>query len=98
MTTSLTIAPSTKTTFGLAWPLAVNAILLHSIIILDTYLVSTLGEVALAAMGVAAAISGLLLGALVALSNATQIIIAQAKGADDKIGLKSAFWLSLIHI
>jgi len=92
MTTSLTIAPSTKTTFGLAWPLAVNAILLHSIIILDTYLVSTLGEVALAAMGVAAAISGLLLGALVALSNATQIIIAQAKGADDKIGLKSAFW------
>lgn len=81
---------TTRAVVNLAWPLTVNAILLQSAVIIDTYLVSTLGEAALAAMGLAAALGGLLLGALVALSQATQILVARAKGADDALALKSA--------
>ncbi len=88
--------PTTAAIFALAWPLAVNAILLHGIVIIDAFLVSLLGEEALAAMGLAVAIAGLLLGALAALSHATQILVAQAQGADDAVALKSAFWCGLI--
>lgn len=86
-------APSTPTArdiFGLAWPLAFNAMLLHGIVILDTFLVSFLGEEAVAAMGLAIAIAGLLLGALVALAHAAQILISHAKGSQDNVALKSA--------
>jgi Na+-driven multidrug efflux pump len=63
----------------MGWPLALKAFMLHGIIVVDAYLVSPLGEEALAAMGLAGAISGLLLGVLFAFSNATQIRIAQAQ-------------------
>ena len=84
-------APRTAAIAALAWPLALNAVLLQGIVILDTFLVSFLGEVAIAAMGLAAAIAGLMLGALVALSHATQILVSQAEGANDTVALKSAF-------
>lgn len=88
--------PDTRKVFSLAWPLAINAIMLNGIVIVDTYLVSTLGESALASMGLAAAIIGLLLGTLFALSTATQILVAQGQGANDPVRLKSAFWCGLI--
>lgn len=72
-----------------------NMVLVQGILILDTYLVSLLGEAALAAIGIAAAISGLLLGAIIALSQATQILVAQAQGAQDPTALKTAFWAAL---
>lgn len=88
--------PGSAQVFSLAWPLAVNAIMLNGIVIVDTFLVSTLGEDALASMGLAAAIIALLLGTLSALSTATQILVAQGHGADDPVRLKSAFWSGLL--
>lgn len=70
--------------------------MLNGIVIVDTFLVSTLGEGALASMGLAAAIVSLLLGTLSALSTATQILVAQGQGANDRVRLKSAFWSGLV--
>ncbi len=80
----------TRAVFGLAWPLTLKAIMLHGIVVIDAYLVSALGEQALAVLGLAAAIAGLLLGVLLSFSNATQIRIAQASGTGDARFLKTA--------
>jgi putative MATE family efflux protein len=80
----------------LAWPLALKAIMLHGIVVIDAFLVSSLGEGALAALGLAASIGGLLLGILFAFSNATQIRIAQAFGSGNPVALKSGFYCGLI--
>lgn len=93
-----TPANNTMTTgglFGLAWPLGLKAMMLHGIIVIDAYLVSPLGENALAAMGLAGAIAGLLLGILFAFSSATQIRIAQAFGAAGPVALKTSFLCGL---
>jgi putative MATE family efflux protein len=90
--------PSTsaaRTVFGLAWPLTLKAVMLHGIVVIDTYLVSALGESAIAVLGLAAAIAGLLLGVLLSFSNATQIRIAQASGAGDRSFLKTALFSGL---
>ncbi len=84
--------PTNSTVYSLAWPMAMNAILLQATLIVDTILVGALGEQALAAMGIATSIGGLILGVLFALSNGTQILVAQAFGADNKLALKSSFW------
>lgn len=86
---------STKDVFAMAWPLALKAVMLHGILVIDAYLVSPLGEEALAAMGLAGAIAGILLGILFAFSNATQIRIAQAFGSAGPIGLKTGFYSGL---
>ncbi|MGP6089605.1 MATE family efflux transporter [Antarctobacter jejuensis] len=83
-------APSVRAVFSLAWPLTLKAIMLHGIVVIDAYLVSSLGESAVAVLGLSASIAGLLLGLIVAFSNATQIRIAQAYGSGDKVFLKSA--------
>lgn len=74
----------------LAWPMTLKAIMLHGTVVIDAYLVSALGETSLAAMGLAAAIAGFVLGAILAFSNAMQIRTAQAFGTDDPVFLKSA--------
>ncbi|WP_323770982.1 MATE family efflux transporter [Antarctobacter sp.] len=86
---------STRAVFGLAWPLTVKAIMLHGIVVIDAYLVSSLGEAAVAVLGLSASIAGILLGLIVAFSNATQIRIAQAFGSGDKVFLKSALLAGL---
>ncbi len=87
--------PSQSDVFNLAWPLALKAVMLHGIILIDAYLVSALGEEALAAMGIAGSLSGLLLGVNFAFSSATQIRIAQAFGSADAIALKTGFFCGL---
>ncbi len=87
-----TQSPSVRSVFWLAWPLTVKAIMLHGTVVIDIYLVSALGENALSAMGLAAAIAGMLLGVLLSFANATQIRFAQAFGAEDPVFLKSAFY------
>ncbi|WP_281827215.1 MATE family efflux transporter [Jannaschia rubra] len=94
----MSVLPADSTTsparvvFDLAWPLTLKAIMLHGIVVIDAYLVSGLGEQAIAVLGLAAAIAGLLLGVLLAFSNATQIRIAQASGTGDASFLKSALF------
>ena len=74
-------APSMKKNFNLAWPIGMNAVLLQLILVIDTVLITPLGEESLAAMGIAASIAGIILGLLFAFSNGTQLVIAQAFGA-----------------
>ncbi|MBY6047885.1 hypothetical protein KUV38_09535 [Vannielia litorea] len=64
--------------------------MLHGIVVIDGWLVSSLGEGAVAVLGLSASIAGLLIGLIVAFSNATQIRIAQAFGSGDRAFLKSA--------
>ncbi|WP_439137851.1 MATE family efflux transporter [Roseicyclus sp.] len=85
------VAPGTRSVFDMAWPMMAKAMMLHGIVVIDTYLVSGLGEVALSAMGLAAAISGLVLGTILAFANAMQIRAAQAFGTGDAVFLRSTF-------
>lgn len=83
--------PTNRDVFAVAWPLAIKATMLHGIIVIDGYLVSALGEVALASLGLAGAIVGLLLGFFFAFSSAAQIRVAQAFGSQEPRLLKSVF-------
>lgn len=81
--------PSALQILSLAWPMAVKAIFLHGTVLIDGWLVSSLGEASLAAMGLAAAIGGIILGSIFAFSHAMQIRTAQAFGTTDPVFLKS---------
>jgi len=72
-----------------------NAMLQQAILLIDTILIGGLGEEALAAMGIATAVAGLILGVIFALANGTQIIVAQAFGADSHQAISSGFWSGL---
>ncbi len=89
-------SPGARQVFGLAWPMTIKAIFLHGTIVIDGWLVSSLGEASLAAMGLAAAIGGIVLGVIFAFSNAMQIRTAQASGTDDPVYLKSTLASGLI--
>lgn len=80
----------------MAWPMALRAAMMFSIIIIDLYLVSSLGEEAVAAIGIASAISGMVMGSTFAFANAMQIKVAQAYGAEDPLAQKTAFYCGLI--
>ncbi|MGX9417394.1 MATE family efflux transporter [Vibrio sp. RC27] len=83
--------PGTKKVFTLAWPIAMNAILLQLILVIDTVMVTPLGEEALSAMGLAASIGGIILGLLFAFSNGSQLILAQAFGARKSLAVSRGF-------
>jgi putative MATE family efflux protein len=88
--------PTTKDMLSIAWPLMLKAMMLNGIVVIDAYLVSALGEEAVAAMGLAAAFGSLLLGVLFAFSTATQILIAQAYGSRNPVALKTGFYAGVI--
>jgi len=69
--------------------MTLKAIFLHGTVVIDGFLLSSLGEVALAAMGLAAALGGIVLGVIFAFSHAMQIRTAQAFGGGDPTFLKS---------
>lgn len=87
--------PTKRDIFAVAWPLALKASMLHGIIVIDSYLVSSLGEAAIASLGLAGAIAGLFLAFMFAFSSAAQIRVAQAFGSQEPRLLKSAFLCSL---
>ncbi|MCC1491799.1 MATE family efflux transporter [Cognatishimia sp. F0-27] len=82
-------APGARHVFALAWPMTLKAIFLHGTVVIDGFLLSSLGESALAAMGLAAALGGIVLGVIFAFSHAMQIRTAQAYGSGDQLFLKS---------
>lgn len=82
-------APGAGQVFALAWPMTLKAIFLHGTVVIDGFLLSSLGENALAAMGLAAALGGIVLGVIFAFSNAMQIRTAQAVGNGNPVFLKS---------
>lgn len=81
--------PGARAVLALAWPMTIKAIFLHGTIVIDGWLVSSLGEASLAAMGLAAAIGGIVIGVVFAFAHAMQIRTAQAAGTDDPVYLKS---------
>lgn len=78
--------------FSLAWPLALNALLMQSMLMIDTLLVSPLGEIPLAAMGIATTVIAFILGIQMALANGTQLVLSRAVGSGIKQSLSKAFW------
>ena len=91
-----TSAPGARQVFTLAWPMTLKAIFLHGTVVIDGFLLSSLGEGALAAMGLAAALGGIVLGVILAFSHALQIRTAQAFGGGDPAFIKSVLASGLI--
>ena len=89
-------SPNAGTVLKLAWPMALKAVLLHGAVVIDGWLVSSLGEFQLASLGLAAAIAGFPLGAILAFSHAMQIKTAQTFGRDDNHALKSVLFSGLL--
>lgn len=88
--------PDNSAIFQMAWPMMLRAMMLHGIVVIDAYLVAALGEAAIAAMGLATAVSSLMLGVLHSFSSATQILVAQAYGSGKPVSLKTAFYSGLL--
>ncbi len=84
-----------RTVFRLAWPLTLKSMMLFGIVVIDALLVAPLGEAALAAMGLASSLGGLLVGTLFAFSNATQISLSRAHGSGDALRIRTAFYSGL---
>lgn len=68
--------------------MALNALLMQSMLFIDTLLVSPLGEVPLAALGIATTILAFFLGLQFAIGNGTQLIVGRIAGAGDQQGLQ----------
>ncbi len=81
--------------FSLAWPLALNALLMQTMLIIDVLIVSPLGEVALAAMGIATTIIAFFMGLQFALGNGTQLIVGKMFGANNSQGLIQSVYSGL---
>ncbi|GAL31550.1 Na+ driven multidrug efflux pump [Vibrio maritimus] len=79
-----------RTNFTIAWPLALNALLMQSMLMIDIWLVSPLGEKPLAAMGIATTIVAFILGIQMALANGSQLVLSRAVGSGRPQALSSA--------
>lgn len=89
------ISPGKQHVFRLAWPIALNGLLLQAVVLIDTLIVAPLGERAIAAMGLANAVGGLCIGVLFALFNGTQVLMAQQHGAKNLSSMRTLFWTGL---
>lgn len=85
-----------KKNISLAWPLALNGLLMQSMLMIDTLLVSPLGEIPLAAMGIATTIIASILGIQMALANGTQLVLSRAVGSGNNESLSKAFCAGLL--
>ncbi len=84
-----------RTNLSLAWPLAINALLMQSMLMIDVYLVSSLGEMSLAAMGIASTIISFVLGIQMAFANGSQLVLSRAVGSGQVSSLNKGFWAGL---
>ncbi|WP_024611050.1 MATE family efflux transporter [Pseudoalteromonas sp. TB64] len=82
--------------FALAWPLAFNALLVQSMLMIDTLLVAPLGELPVAAMGIATTIVAFVLGLEIAIGNGIQLLVGRAFGSKNKVDLAIAYWSGLL--
>ncbi|WP_422824144.1 MATE family efflux transporter [Vibrio harveyi] len=69
---------------------------MQSMLMIDTFLVSPLGEVSLAAMGIATTIVSFVLGIQMALANGSQLVLSRAVGSGQHLSLNKGFWAGLI--
>ncbi|MGY3569859.1 MATE family efflux transporter [Vibrio paucivorans] len=68
---------------------------MQSMLMIDTLLVSPLGEIPLAAMGIATTIVAFILGIQMALANGTQLVLSRAVGSGVNSSLSKAFWAGM---
>jgi putative MATE family efflux protein len=80
---------------SLAWPLAINALLVQSMFMIDTLLVAPLGELPVAAMGIAITIIACALGVGMAIGNGVQILVARAYGSNVQQELAVTYWVGM---
>ncbi|MCL9776956.1 MATE family efflux transporter [Vibrio sp. S4B1] len=69
---------------------------MQSMLMIDTLLVSPLGEIPLAAMGIATTVIAFVLGIQMALANGTQLVLSRAVGSGSQALVAKAFWAGLI--
>lgn len=67
--------------------MALNAILMESITIVDLLLVASLGDVSVAAFGIGGALIAFVISIQFSISNGTQLVLSRAVGAGDKNNL-----------
>ncbi len=79
----------------LAWPLAFNFILIQSMLMIDTLLVAPLGEIQVAAMGIASTIVAGALGIETAISNGVQLLVGRAYGSNNRSDLAVTYWVGI---
>ncbi|MEP1386099.1 MAG: MATE family efflux transporter, partial [Paraglaciecola sp.] len=80
----------------MAWPLAFNALLVQSMLLIDTFLVAPLGEHPVAAMGIAATIIAFVLGIEIAIGNGVQLLVGRAFGSKSQEDLAIAYRSGLV--
>lgn len=79
----------------LAWPLALNALLVQSMLMIDTLLVAPLGEMSVAAMGIASTVVASALGIEMAIGNGVQLLVGRAFGSKNQANLAVAYWVGI---
>ncbi|NHN37177.1 MATE family efflux transporter [Pseudomaricurvus alcaniphilus] len=79
----------------LAWPLALNAVLVQSMLMIDTLLVAPLGELSVAALGIATTIVAFVLGVGIAIGNGIQLLVGRAYGANSQPDLAVTYRVGL---
>ncbi|MGL6259679.1 MATE family efflux transporter [Vibrio sp. WXL210] len=68
---------------------------MQSMLMIDTLLVSPLGEISLAALGIATTIVAFVIGIQMALANGTQLVLSRAVGAGVKASVNRGFWAGM---
>ena len=85
-----------KKNIKMAWPIALNALLMQGMLMIDTLLVSPLGEGALASMGIASTIVALMIGVQNALANGSQNVLSRAVGSGKRSLISKSFLSGII--
>nr|WP_276206527.1 MATE family efflux transporter [Vibrio celticus] len=73
-----------------------NGLLMQSMLLIDTFMVSPLGEISLAAMGISTAVLATLLAIQMALANGSQLVLSRAVGSKSESNLSKSFWAGLL--
>lgn len=96
--------PSAKEAYGrclsIAWPSAVESVLVALVSSVDTMMVSSLGPKAISAVGVTGQPRMLMMTAILSLNMGVTAVVARRRGEGDMIGasktLKQSLWINLI--
>lgn len=87
-----------KAALTLAVPIAIQNLLISSFVLVDTLMVSSLGDVSLAAVGMAGQWSWLLNLALFGFSSGASVFFSQYYGDEDMAGIKRTYGIVLFFV
>lgn len=92
--------PTTKevysTTLHMAWPSALESLLIALVSIVDMIMVSSIGTQAVAAVGISSQPRFLIMSVVLALNMGTTVVVARRKGANDQVNANLALKNALI--